>query len=306
MIPMSMTHKTSPIQTMPKPKNNSEIHLYPFKSTHESHQPQESIESLTTTTNPTSITCLQPDPIIRLQKIIGLGSKNGTKNIVNTQLIWSRDSQYLIYSCQAILFALHVNSADQFCFVGHADKISCMAMNSDNSILASGQAGQFSLIRLWDFNTRKCLAIFRNHDHGLHILEFSNCGGYICGVGKDKQGKTMLIIWDVRDVRKEDSLVKIVARAHTDVSISKCMFVHYDSSRLITCGRENVRFWRLKDDTLRSCAVNLSPYVQALNMGCGVDEDVEKKSGGLVVPKVFLEFTDICMNSESQVKKHIN
>ncbi len=43
----------------------------------------------------------------------------------------------------------------------------------------------------------KYLTIFRNHDHSLYMLVFSSCGRYLCGVGKYKQGKTMVVIWDV-------------------------------------------------------------------------------------------------------------
>ena len=184
-------------------------------------------------------------------------------------------------------------------------------MTVDNSMIASGQSGQFSLVRLWDFQTRKCLTVFRNHDHSLHILEFSKCTNYLCGVGKDKQGKTLLIIWDIRDIRNKpeniskknknlnvdhnndgnSSKVKIVAKAHTDVNITKCLFIHYDSSRLITCGRENVRFWRLKDDTLRSCAVNLSPYMQALNnVNNQILGNEEESSGSMVILAICFLF----------------
>jgi len=39
--------------------------------------------------------------------------------------------------------------------------------------------------------------------------------------------------------------------------------------------------------------VNLSPYIQALNAGGGSAQE----TGGVVVPKVFLEFSDMCSGS---------
>lgn len=303
-----------------KKQNESDIHVYPFKSNHEQIQsprgltgandlelPDEILDTFDTKTkivNPLHTT-LQPDPILRLKKLIGFGAQNPKTHESFNNLIWSRDSQYLIYSCQAVVIAYHVNTSEQWCFVGHADKVSCLAINVENTMIASGQTGQFSLVRIWDFQTRKCVAIFRNHDHSLHLLEFSTCGKFLCGIGKDKQGKTMVIIWDLKDIKCSVNIegqnlasntVRIVAKAHTDVHVTKVLFVHYDSSRLITCGRENVRFWRLKDDTLRSCAVNLSPYIQALNMNSPYKECYEEGSRQ-VQQKVFLEFTDLCMNS---------
>ena len=288
-------------------QNEADIHVYPLKSSHESASPRDLSEGAESNADNLEEakfkSSLEPDPILRLKKLIGFGSGRGEESVSFNNLLWTRDSEYLIYTCQAIIIALNVTTSEQWCFVGHADKVSCLAMNPDNSLIASGQTGQFSLIRLWDFQSRKCLAIFRHHDHSLHLLEFSQCGNYICGVGKDKQGKTMLAVWDVKEVKScpsgltSSNSVRLVAKAHTDVHIAKVLFVHYDSSRLITCGRDNVRFWRLKEDTLRSCAVNLAPYIHALNLNNTDSPPEHKRSNNA---RVFLEFTDMCMNAKSE------
>lgn len=141
-------------------------------------------------------TCLEPDPILKISKIIGFEA--GTSRSMR----WSRDSQYLVYASKAVVICHHVSSRRQFCLVGHAEPVSCVAMSPDASVIASGQSGSFALVRLWHTDTQKCLAIFRNHDHSLSMLEFSACGNYLCGVGKDKQSKTMLVVWDVSHVGK--------------------------------------------------------------------------------------------------------
>lgn len=281
-------------------ENENDIHVFPFKSGHDEFlpppmSPPENVCNQDVFKDVDNMqlkfqSSLEPDPILRLRKIIGFGGNNSKQTNMQS-VIWSQDSQYLIYSSQAIVVAYHVNTNAQWCFVGHADKVSCLALSTDNKLIASGQSGPFSLVRIWDFDSRKCLAIFRNHDHSLYLLEFSHCGNYLCGVGKDKQGKTMMILWDIKEIGSKQNgstssnSVRLVAKAHTDVHINKILFVTYDSSRLISCGKDNVRFWRLKDDTLRSCAVSLSPYIQALNTE--TNQQV----------KICLEFTDICMNT---------
>jgi WD40 repeat protein len=94
-------------------------------------------------------------------------------------------------------------------------------------------------------------------------------------------------------------MVKVVSKAHTDVHINRILFLPYDSSRLISCGRENVRFWRLKNETLRSCAVNLSPYIQALNtpINSWESQSFPTTTTTTTADKVFLEFTDLAMNA---------
>lgn len=186
-------------------QNDHDIHVYP------SNRPVDSLTS-SSASSIGSIDCrvqsrsasslssyktsLEPDPILRISRIIGFEAST------SKSMRWSRDSQYLAYASKAIVICQHVASRRQFCLVGHADRVSCVAMSPDGSIVASGQLGSFALVRLWHFDTQKCLAIFRNHDHSLGLLEFSACGNYLCGVGKDKQGKTMVVVWDVSQVGK--------------------------------------------------------------------------------------------------------
>ena len=297
-------------------QNLEDIHVYPFKSGHKilssnssnsigsfendfdskcdmtDYSVADDVKKIVTNKNHHQ-TSLEPDPILSIQKLIGFGP--GSKlNCYTNCVRWSMDNQYLIYAAQAIVIAYHVNTSAQWCFVGHVDKVSCLSLSPDNQIMATGQTGPHSLVRLWNFQTRKCLSIFRSHDHLLYLLEYSHCGNYLCGVGKDKQGKTMLVLWDVKEFKmntKNTNSPKIVAKAHTDVHIARILFVHYDSTRLISCGRDNVRFWRLKNDSLRSCSVNLSLYIQSLNMANANKKDSEK---------IFLEFTDICVNTRGE------
>jgi len=301
-------------------QNQEDIHVYPFKSGHKvlssdsassigSFEMNEyesrnedyfdfkrSIEPKKVHINSSNQTALEPDPILSIQKLIGFGSGSKLNSFTNC-VKWSHDNQYLVYAAQAIVIAYHVNTSVQWCFVGHADKVTCLSLTHDGHLMASGQTGPHSLIRLWDFQSRKCLSIFRSHDHSLSLLEFSYCGNYLCGVGKDKQGKSMLVLWDVKEfktnsVKTTTVSPKVVAKAHTDVHIARILFVHYDSTRLITCGRDNVRFWRLKNDSLRSCAVNLSLYIQSLNMTSNANRKENEKT--------CLDFTDICVNTRAE------
>jgi WD40 repeat protein len=260
-----------------------------------------------------------------LHRIIGFGS--GHQSVHNTHnnpsasstadiFKWTRDSQYIVYACQAICIAHHVSTSVQYCFVGHSDRVACLTMSPCGAVLASGQAGPHGLVRLWDFASRKCLATFRaahqQSAHSLRLLEYSQCGRYLAGVASDRQGKTLLVVWDVHASNndnitstgrgsnskvREKSFVKVVATAHTDVHISRLVFVPFDSSRLITCGRDNVRFWRLRNDTLRSCAVNLAPYTMAYQTGEDEPGISAKSATSSTSSSSCLEFSDICVSS---------
>ena len=43
-------------------------------------------------------------------------------------------------------------------------------MNGDGCMLASGQTGSYASVRVWDFESGHCLALFQNHSHSLSSL----------------------------------------------------------------------------------------------------------------------------------------
>lgn len=93
-------------------------------------------------------------------------------------------------------------------------QVSALALDGSGSLLASAQAWPHSMLRLWDFQTGSCLALFRSPVHTVCSLRwvqglpggwvptpvtltvasvhsFSNSGELLCGVGKDRHGRTV-------------------------------------------------------------------------------------------------------------------
>ena len=279
-------------------ETNDDIHVFPKSTVAKVVKDEKFEDEEESVPSSSSMSCLQPDPIMRLRRIVGYGCLGDSTTTSNDCIKWSQDSQYIVYNCQAVVVAYHLVSGIQWCFVGHSDKVSCLSLSPNNDYLVSGQSGPHSLIRLWNFKTRKCLAIFKRHDHSLYLLEYSACGNFICGVGKDKQAKTLLCLWDLKELSlaaksNNNFTPRLVAIAHTDAHISRVLFVHYDSSRLVSCGRDNIKFWRLKEGTLRCCSVNLASYLHALNLATPATTTKNKAGNN------HLEFTDLCINTMS-------
>ncbi|CAF3594494.1 unnamed protein product [Rotaria sp. Silwood2] len=97
---------------------------------------------------------LLPDPILRLQTVIGLSS--GFNN-----LLWTQDGNYVLYSSHAIVVQMHIETQQQWFFIGHTDKISAIAFNSNSSLLATIQTGpngkEYSFIKILDIQQRSKL-----------------------------------------------------------------------------------------------------------------------------------------------------
>nr|XP_004562530.2 WD repeat-containing protein 90 isoform X1 [Maylandia zebra] len=196
---------------------------------------------------------LLPDPILRLNRIIGFGGATFKCALL------SKSGDEVVYPCHAIIVSMKISSNQQRFFIGHTDKVSALAFNGNTTLLASAQTGNNSVVRVWNYHKANCVAMFRTHAHSLSCLSFSYGGGILCGVGKDKHNKTMVVVWNTLNVSKGGE-VSILAKTHTDVDIHTMKVAFFDDTRMVSCGRGNIRLWRVRNGTLRSCPVNLDEY----------------------------------------------
>ncbi|KAM9816951.1 WD repeat-containing protein 90 [Neosynchiropus ocellatus] len=195
---------------------------------------------------------LQPDPILRLSRIIGFGGAT-TKSV-----LWTKSGDSVVYPCHAIIVCMQISTKAQQFFIGHTDKVNTMALNGDTTLLASAQTGQHCVIRLWNFNKRRCLSVFRVQAHVITSLSFSYNGGILCGVGMDRQQKTLVVVWSTITVKRGE--VNILAKSHIEADIHTIKVDPLDDKRMVSCGRDNIRLWRLRNGTLRSCPVDLNGH----------------------------------------------
>ncbi|XP_059835285.1 WD repeat-containing protein 90 isoform X3 [Hypanus sabinus] len=196
---------------------------------------------------------LQPDPILKLKKIIGFGG------CTVKCAAWTKSGSAVAYPCHAIVVVMELDTGQQRFFIGHTDKVSALSFNGNTTLLASAQTGNVSLIRVWNFNQGNCLAMFKTHVHSVSSLSFSFSGGVLCGVGKDGHGKTMVVVWNTSKVNQGGEVL-VMAKAHTEVDIQVMKIADFDDTRMVSCGRDNIRLWRVRNGALRSCPVNLGEY----------------------------------------------
>lgn len=200
----------------------------------------------------TSVQTLEPDPILKMKRIVGFGGSN------YSQLLWTADSKTVVYPCQSTIVVMDVVSQKQRLFIGHTDKVSCLSITSDSALLASGQTGPNSEVCIWKFESGNCIAWSQVHNHSLSNLSFSPKGTVLCGVGKDAQNRNLAVVWDTSHVKQNE--IRVLAKAHTSIDIHKMIVCPFDENRLVSCGQENIRFWRLKGHSLYSVSVNIGEY----------------------------------------------
>jgi WD40 repeat protein len=96
----------------------------------------------------------------------------------------------------------------------------------------------------------------------LTCLSFSHDGRYLASAGKDQHNKEVIYIWDISRILKGDK-PDIVARQTSEFNILCLKFSPIDSTRLASCGKENIRFWRIRDTgNIRGSAVVLNHHAR--------------------------------------------
>lgn len=66
----------------------------------------------------------------------------------------------------------------------------------------------------------------------LSFPSFSAHGSLLCGVGKDRLGRTLVVMWDTSQLRRFGE-VSVLTKAHTGVSIEKMRVASFDETRCV-------------------------------------------------------------------------
>uniref|UniRef100_H2ZR22 CFA20 domain-containing protein n=1 Tax=Ciona savignyi TaxID=51511 RepID=H2ZR22_CIOSA len=201
---------------------------------------------------------LQPDPILKLRKVIGFGGQKN-KSLWHPGSSLHGGNDIIVYACNSVIVAMETATGHQHFFIGHTEDVSAIAFNKMQGaapcILASAQSGAGGIVRIWKFESQECLAVIRSQNAtAMNLLSFSSSGAILVGVGRDGHGKNLFMVWDTSGALRHGS-VTVIAKAHTDVEILRIAVSPIDDTRMLSCGRDNLRFWRVRSNQLRSCPV---------------------------------------------------
>jgi WD40 repeat protein len=99
-------------------------------------------------------------------------------------------------------------------------------------------------------------------------LSFSFDGKYLAGCGKDSHNRELIVIYDISKVTRGEK-PEIYAKQTSEFNILSIKFSPIDSNRLASCGKENIRFWRIKDQgSIRGSAVVLNHHARDTVFTC--------------------------------------
>ena len=169
------------------------------------------------------------------------------------------------------------NNQQKRFFFGHSAPICCFDVNANGQLIASAQEGKNSIIRIWEYTTGRCISMMTMPVQSLKCLAFSYDGKYLACVGKSSQqilekthNKELIMVWDITRIGTPGGgKAELVAKKTSDYNILALRFSPIDSSRMASCGKENIRFWRIKDNgSIRGSAVVLNHHARNTVFTC--------------------------------------
>jgi WD40 repeat protein len=128
-------------------------------------------------------------------------------------------------------------------------------------MIGSGQEGNNPMIRIWDYETGKCLVMFTVDVASLKCITFSPDGSHLAISGKDYTNREMIVVWNISQVQQGGGPI-IVAKQVSDFNILTLKFSPFDNMKIASCGKENIRFWRIKNQFIQGSAVVLNQHAR--------------------------------------------
>jgi WD40 repeat protein len=190
---------------------------------------------------------LYPDPIMKCHKIIGYNGKN------TLNMLWL-DNKHIVYASHTVIVESNIETGEQSFFFGHTGDVKCLSIDSEAQMLASSQDVKTPLIRLWDTKTKECISVIQGHKKEISSIAISDQAKFLVAVGKDKKMKELIIVWDISSINTTGT-VQTVAKYSCNYSINKIQFVPFQETKLVSCGLQSIRFWRIKGKSLRGCSL---------------------------------------------------
>ena len=103
-------------------------------------------------------------------------------------------------------------------------------------------------------------------------MHFSDDGRYLACVGLDAHNKELIWVWDVAQVPNGEK-PQVVTKKTSEFNILDLKFSPLKATRLASCGKENIRLWRISDTkygmvNIRGSAVVLNHHARDTVFTC--------------------------------------
>ena len=229
------------------------------------------------------------ETMLELSRVLGFsGDRLGL-------LVWLKDGRRVLYAAASLLVLQDIDTGSQQFLIGHTADVCSLSAAETTPLVASAQEGALPIIRLWDRDKCVPLAILQQHASDMHTLSLTADGSLLAAVGKDRRGRQMLAVWDVTqadapipscpllDAKVSQRHIKAIAWVPPEPMDVATKEVGGESTseamQLVSCGYENVRFWRLRRGKLHACGMELQHEQETLFLSIAIDTPTHAGGG---------------------------
>lgn len=207
---------------------------------------------------------MEKDNLLSLRSVIGAT----VRQCVNA--VWNKngDAKEILYASGLVIVGMDINSEAQRIFKGHNDIIKAISISPKADLLASCER---TVIKVWNVETARCIATWNADGYEeLTNIGISYDSKYLAVSGLDNHKRDILTLWDLHTLEQINAYQPapvVIARQLSPYQIQAMKFgpdlttpEGEPEVQLCTCGKENIRFWRLKKHTLKGTSVVLNTY----------------------------------------------
>lgn len=207
---------------------------------------------------------MTPDPIMSLQFLLGY---SGTNSGV-VKYSGGETCDNILFPSGSMMVSFNKNSLKQRLFLGHSNPITSCCFSPNSEIMFTAQEGKNAIIRIWKVESSRCVSIFTTVYEKVLSMSVSKNNDILVTVGIEGYNKEFVILWDIKILEK----VKVVIRQASHFNILAIKFSPFEQTILSSCGKENIKFWRIKNDHLVGKAVVLNNFARNSVFSC-IDYD---------------------------------
>lgn len=181
---------------------------------------------------------------------------------------------------------------------GHANDVGLIEVSRNDTWMITAESGvdRDGLLILWDLKNGSRIASLRPHPGRILAVAINQAETQIATAGLDHKNRYQIIVWDISKLSqchgtvighqlsatsKDPSNIlaysAIVAKQISDFDITKLKFNRFDDTQLVSCGRENIRIWRMHRNHLPARPVLLNAYARNVQY-TDITYDVSGKS----------------------------
>jgi len=201
---------------------------------------------------------LEPNPIMALTHFQGFQSQG--KNLLLA------DDNSILYSCGNTICLMDVKSKLQRFFIGQKETVSCLAVYAkQNVVVSTDDSDKNGKIYLWTLYPQTLQTSFFSGISNIRCVDIAirienqRKMLYLLVVGKDQLKRDVICLYDITDfIHKEPYLF---CKKISDFDIRSARFVEKkDATQFITCGKESIRFWKLRHKLLNGTSLVLNEH----------------------------------------------